>query len=1075
VMAREITLPVKPPLLVSSLCSQEQIHIPGNVQPHGALLAVDPALGLTVIGASRNAEALLRQSSSAVAIIGCSLTNILGAAFSESVWSRFHSGQLRGEAPWQSTLKVVHLALSFDVSVHVQAGLIIIEIERVGIQDEAQALTAMRQLQDIMVDLREAESDLDTLAGITVRGIRLLTGYERAMVYRFDAIWNGEVIAEDKAADWDQTFDGMQFPASDIPAQARELYRRSPMRWVADRDALPVPLDIAAAWAKDRSPPPAIDLSFAHLRSQSPSHMQIHRNLQINGSMSVSILYHGQLWGLIICHHRQPYYPAPVQRSAAAALTDAFALRIGPAKRTESVQAQYTDLTHLSALMIQIAEVDGIAASLAHGNTTIADLFASTAAAVVFDNDVSLLGNIPSVTDVQELVTWLRANTDRGSLFQTSNLGAILPSWQRHEAIASGLLAMFIGRGRSDMLLWFRPEQPRTVTWGGSRLETVPSVHAGLPVYSSAEASHGFAKPWAEWEVEMADTLRHNVTEIMVRSLRRVSGESRAGLLALTAVNTAISDDNSLLMTTQAALRKSEERFRLVVEGTPNAMIMVNSVGLIEMVNTETERLFGYTRAELLGAPVEMLIPVRMRARHSGLRTAFFADTASRAMKIGRSLFVLKKDGREIEVEIGLNPVETADGVMVLSAIVDISSRMRLEAQVRQSQKMHAMGRITAGVAHDFNNLLLALSGSLEMLLDVVSDRPRAVEWGQIALRSTTRGKELTDRLLSFSRQQVLEALPISIDILFGELKGLISHLFETNLGAKIDLVMMPCSADLAVLADFAQLEAALINLAVNARDAMAFGGCLRFSVYTADADLEIVQPGSYIVISIADTGAGMDADTLAQACDPFFSTKGANGTGLGLSMVHGFALQSGGAMLIASVEGEGTTIDLWLPSVTMPNQDQTLSGETGGKIGHVLVVDDNPDALVIVSAFLQHAGLTVISKTSGDLALAELASGKRFDAIVTDFAMPGMNGLELLTLARAIDPSMASMIITGFSDPGLLSELKGIAVLRKPFNRVELVEIVKTLIAEHHITIQTIWGCACEPARGDRAPAGGS
>jgi PAS domain S-box-containing protein len=478
---------------------------------------------------------------------------------------------------------------------------------------------------------------------------------------------------------------------------------------------------------------------------------------------------------------------------------------------------------------------------------------------------------------------------------------------------------------------------------------------------------------------------------------------------------------------------------------------MINAAGQIEMVNAQTERLFGYTRSELLGASVEMLLPAKMHARHPGLRADFLADPISRPMGAGRSLSGLKKDGSEVDVEIGLSPIETDDGMMVLSTIVDISARVRMEAEVRQSQKMHAMGRVTAGVGHDFNNLLLALSGSLEMMLDGVADLPEVVEWGQMALRATERGIQLTDRLLSFSRQQVLTTWPIIIDVLFSELKELIGHLFETSSTARTELVMMPCPPTLAVLADHTQLEAALINLAVNARDAMALGGCLRISAYDADADPAIVPPGRYTVISVADTGSGMDAATLAQACEPFFSTKGTKGTGLGLSMVHGFARQSGGEAHITSVVGEGTTIDLWLPSASVPSKVEAHVAAPARGGGHILVIDDSQDALLVVSALLRTAGLDVTTKTSGDLALVELACGKRFDAIITDFAMPGMNGLELLTLAREIDPSMAGMIITGFFAPEMFSHLDGIIVLRKPFNRAELIETVQKLIAHEH------------------------
>jgi PAS domain S-box-containing protein len=493
-----------------------------------------------------------------------------------------------------------------------------------------------------------------------------------------------------------------------------------------------------------------------------------------------------------------------------------------------------------------------------------------------------------------------------------------------------------------------------------------------------------------------------------------------------------------------ASLRKGEERFRRLIEAAPSALVMINQAGQIEMVNVQTERLFGYTRSELLGAPVKKLLPATLPPvpRVEGLSTGF-AEPSSRPMAEDEGVYGVKKNGSQIPVEVGLSPIETDEGMMVLAAIVDISRRVRLEAEIRQTLKMHAIGRVTAGVAHDFNNLLQTLVGSLEVLLEIVADQPEAVEWGEMALQATTRGRELTDRLLSFSRKQVLTASPILIDALFCGLKQLINHLFETNTKARTELVMVRCAPDLAALADHAQLETALINLAVNARDAIALGGCLRISAFEADADPDILPPGRYTVISVVDTGTGMDADTLAQAFDPFFTTKGHNGTGLGLSMVQGFARQSGGDVYITSVIGEGTTIELWLPSASAPSEVKNLVAAPLPMTGRILVVDDTPDVLRLVSTFLRRSGLEVTGKANGDLALAELAVGSRFDVIVTDFAMPGMNGLELLTRACAIDQSMSGMIITGFSDPELLSELNHFVVLRKPFNRAELIQTV--------------------------------
>ncbi len=508
----------------NSACSREPIHVPGSIQPHGALLSIDPDR-LAVVAASRNAADLLAVPAGTGPVIGRGIADILGLPFTTAMLERLRDGRLRGEAPWQSSLRLDHGGQTFDVAVHSQAGLIQVELEPVGADDEAEARALIRQLQDTIVDLREIGRDLDELARATVRGVRLLTGYDRVLIYRFDADWNGQAIAEDKAADWDHSVAGLRFPASDIPVQARELYRRSPMRWVADRDAAPVPLDIDPRWVRDQ-PSPAIDLSFARLRSLSPVHLQIHRDLGIDGSMSLSILHEERLWGLMVCHHRRPHPLSSSQRSAACALTDAFALRVGPTESHALDQARREDLVRLSALLTYMAEADVVGAALTTGDVTIGHLFASTGAAVVHDGGVALLGETPPEVEVRKLAVWLRTQAGSDQLFQTSSLPVAYPAWAQHASVASGLLAVFLSTDRADMLLWFRPEEAQLTSFGGSSRDGVANNASTVPRHSYerwVEKRHGFARPWAAWELEMAESLRHGITEVMVRALRRIA------------------------------------------------------------------------------------------------------------------------------------------------------------------------------------------------------------------------------------------------------------------------------------------------------------------------------------------------------------------------------------------------------------------------------------------------------------------------------------------------------------------------------------------------------------------------
>jgi PAS domain S-box-containing protein len=517
----------------------------------------------------------------------------------------------------------------------------------------------------------------------------------------------------------------------------------------------------------------------------------------------------------------------------------------------------------------------------------------------------------------------------------------------------------------------------------------------------------------------------------------------------------------------ERALVDSEQRFRQIMEAAPSAMIITGLEGRIEMVNRETERMFGYGRAELLGQPIEMLLPTRLRGQKQLPSSADAEDPRARRTSPAQELFGLRRDGSEFQVHIGLNPIQmeaghTEAGGKVVSSIVDISGRVLLEAKFRQAQKMEAVGRLTAGVAHDFNNLLQALMSGLELLLDEVRDRPLALQYGQVAFDAAERGGKLTHRLLAFSRQEMLVPRLVPLRPLLSNVEALLSHTFPAN----ISLCIEPVPERWAVFADAAQLEAAVINLAVNARDAMApSGGQLRISAFQSETPVIPGLPARrYTVVVADDEGHGMDTATLAQACEPFFTTKGLGGSGLGLSMVQGFARQSGGDVHITSAVGRGTRIEIWLPAddAVLPDGGRKPEGREPGEPDaagpaisapavrkrRILLADDSQDTLVTVGAFLQTAGFDVTKFTDGTEALASLASGIRYDAVVADYAMPGLNGMDLLAQSRELVPNLPGLLITAYSDTNLRREIADVAILRKPFTRTDLTTAIHHLLS---------------------------
>jgi signal transduction histidine kinase/ActR/RegA family two-component response regulator len=377
-------------------------------------------------------------------------------------------------------------------------------------------------------------------------------------------------------------------------------------------------------------------------------------------------------------------------------------------------------------------------------------------------------------------------------------------------------------------------------------------------------------------------------------------------------------------------------------------------------------------------------------------------------------------------------------------------------AQLFEAQKLDTIGRLTGGVAHDFNNLLMAVLGSLSLLEKRLPDDPRGHRLLQNAVQGAQRGAALTQRLLAFSRRQELKPEPVDVPHLVNGMK----ELLERALGHGVELRTEFSSRLPPALVDANQLELALLNVALNARDAMPSGGTLTISAdedaqtgNAADAPLE---PGDYVRIVIVDTGIGMDEATLAKATEPFFTTKGpGKGTGLGLSMVHGLAAQSGGRLCINSKPNAGTTLELWLPmakapAVTAIAEVQPLGATPYVGACKVLIVDDDHLVMTGISAMIEDLGHTPIEAHSAAEALGKLADGIDVDVVITDHAMPAMTGLQFARRVQETYPGLPIILATGYAEiPGDPASF-GLLRLAKPCNQYEIATAIQSALGAH-------------------------
>ena len=367
----------------------------------------------------------------------------------------------------------------------------------------------------------------------------------------------------------------------------------------------------------------------------------------------------------------------------------------------------------------------------------------------------------------------------------------------------------------------------------------------------------------------------------------------------------------------------------------------------------------------------------------------------------------------------------------------EVAARERAQDQLRQAQKMETIGQLTGGVAHDFNNLLMAVMGNLDLLRKRIPDDPRLRRLIDGALQGAERGASLTQRLLAFARQQDLRAVAVDLGAL---IRGMID-LLERSLGPRIELRLNVPDQLPPARADSNQLELAILNLVINARDAMADGGVIDIRVREQRNGDQLSQSGQYLELSVIDTGTGMSPETLKRAVEPFFSSKPlGKGTGLGLSMVHGLAEQLGGALRLSSTVGTGTTATLVLPVATrLPEAKTPVTVQrAASRSAVILFVDDDPLIAMSTTEMLEDLGHRVIGVSSARHALDIIRSDQPIDLLVTDHVMPGMTGLELAAASRQLRPSLPILLATGYAEMPEGAQLD-LPRLAKPYHQDQL------------------------------------
>jgi hypothetical protein len=526
---------------------------------------------------------------------------------------------------------------------------------------------------------------------------------------------------------------------------------------------------------------------------------------------------------------------------------------------------------------------------------------------------------------------------------------------------------------------------------------------------------------------------------------------------------------------------RAEAKFRGLLEAAPDAIVGIAPDGAITLVNAQAERLFGYTRAELTGQSIEILVPERARDVHPGRRTQYFTQPTPRPMGAGMQLAARRKDGSEFPVEISLSALDTEDGVVVLSAIRDVTDRLemqatrerlknqaereRLEARLQQSQRLESLGQLAGGVAHDFNNLLAVMLNYTafvaEQVADAAADDPSG-RWAEAGRdiaqiqRAGARATELTHQLLAFGRREVVRPQVLDLNVVVTE----VEQLLQRTLGEHVQLHTVLAVEPWPVLADPGQLEQILVNLAVNARDAMTEGGTLIIETANRvlDADAAAAYPGldagRHVALIISDTGTGIPPEVAGRVFEPFFTTKPkGQGTGLGLATVYGIVTQAGGSIAVTSAPGAGTTFTILLPATDQQpvSVEQATPRRPSGGGETILVVEDEAALREVTSRILTRNGYRVLTASGGPEALkAAENTTEPIHLLLTDVIMPHMLGTELAAKMQEARPAARVLYMSGYAQPILASQgtlAPGLTLVEKPFSEATLLEQVREVL----------------------------
>jgi PAS domain S-box-containing protein len=864
----QLTAPPSPAdILKTTLqnCADEPIRIPGSIQRHGFLLLLD-SNDQHVIAASQNTEEFLDVPTNL--ILGSTVDTVLDREILGALRTLTHSTENAGIQTYLGSYPL--RGKFYSVVTHRVADERVLEFELLDrLVNPEMANQVFTNFVSKLTNLRSEQTLCDALA----EQIKILTGFNRIMLYRFDEFGHGTVLSEVRDGALPSYLD-LRFPASDIPQQARDLYILNTVRIIPDAAYVPSPLHAPA-----NRQIASLDMSMCILRSVSPIHVEYMRNMGTMSSMSVSLICEGKLWGLVSGHHATPHMVPYLVRSACDLLAKLVCTQLMNFRSAFSLKKMVHFHSVQRRMLTEMAAENNYLAAMAAQMADVIQITDATGAALVVDGQYEVFGVTPTLADIGRLAAWMDSQPEL-ELFHSRHLSREIPWAAKFSDVASGLLAIRISYIAPSYVLWFRPEVVRTVQWAGQPKDPTQQADRLSPRKSFdswKELVHGRSTPWTEMEIESATEFRAAVTLI---------GLKRA----------------------EEAVQLGEARFLQLTHALPNPVWTAGDDGTLTYVNQrwldQGLSPHGLWYHQELIAPDDQL-----RCEQA------WSEAVTQAIPFELEVrFRSPSDQTDRWNLVHVVPYRSADGTLAgwVGSCTDLTDRRQREIALRMTEKLALTGRMTSVIAHEINNPLEAMTNLLYLLREHVQNDDSARSYISLAESELQRISGITRQTLRWSKENVRQAEYGTAGSLFKN----VLRLFAGKIRNREVQVEIGPGEDIRFYGTIGQIEQVLANLISNAVQASPVGSRIW---------LNATQDGDMMEILVRDEGHGMSDETLRNLFQPFYSTKGDLGNGLGLYISHEIVERNAGTLTVTSKPGTGTEIRVRLPA-TAPSASELSS-----------------------------------------------------------------------------------------------------------------------------------------------------